>query len=389
MSGYVKGLDGIRGVGILFVLFFHYFGTFENQLLGFAWIWVQMFFVQSGFLITQILIHDKTLSLPQFLKRFYFRRALRIFPAYFAFVFLFALGYALFRAPRGFLDHLPYLLTYTYNFTKLNPNFDPSNHCVYFFHFWSLAVEEQFYLVWPFVIYFLDRRKLGWTLGVIILLGPIFRYCLAAYLFSRGIYPDRDASSSVGSLTYVFTLSQFDGFAFGAAIAVFDLKARLKQPGRWALIAAGVLLLAGLTNHVLLRRQGIHNEIASLGLPLAMTDNLQHVWSYSLVDLVFMLVTVYLVSPGSKGIFDNPTLVGIGKIVYGLYIVHFVILVSLKKVADRFHVPTPVSFLLGCLLCIAVARVSYTYFERRFLGLKNRAVPSPRKLAGDARAPEA
>src|SRR5689334_13554869 len=95
---HIKALDGVRGIAILLVILFHY------GYLGCGWIGVQLFFVLSGFLITSILIKDKGQSLKQYLKRFYWRRSLRIFPLYYLYLFVMLAAFLLFRIPPAFGD---------------------------------------------------------------------------------------------------------------------------------------------------------------------------------------------------------------------------------------------------------------------------------------------
>lgn len=368
MSRYVRGLDGLRGVGIAFVLFYHYFGTAENQALAFAWAWVQMFFVQSGYLITRILLDDKErFAFPDFVRRFYWRRALRIFPAYFATIAMFIACRMLFHVPQDLRRHLPYLLTYTYNFTRLKENFGSP----FFMHFWSLAVEEQFYLIWPFVVYFLTPKQLRRTLIAIILLAPAFRYALGQMLLRYGYSPDADSSHTVGEIVYTTTLSQFDGFAFGAAITVFGLTEKIEKPRRWMYASLCLAVLVGLTNHFSLVADGVHSTLASLGLTVGKIEHLQHVWSYSLINALSASAIICVVSADYKGLFNQPFLVWLGKMVYGLYIVHLAILEVAKRICQERNVDLTVGFVVGTAVSIAVAYLSYTYFESRFLRLKD------------------
>jgi len=353
---YMPSLDGIRGLGILFVLLFHYAAIVESPLVNHptmttAWIWVQMFFVQSGYLITAILLRTKDLPLKDYLKRFYWRRSVRIFPIYFAYLGLFLLVFLLFHRPRGFGKEAPFLFSYTYNFIRLG---HPGHLETEFVHFWSLAVEEQFYLVWPLLVFFLRGRRLKALLIGMVVLVPVFRLCMAHWLTLHGF-----TRYEAGQDTYMFTLSQFDGFAFGAAIPVFELGARIRRPRLWAAVTvAGALAIAGLNYYALGDRE------------THLMDNAQHVWAFTLVDFTFMMVIVHLTAPGYRGVFNAVPLVRLGKIVYGLYVFHFAILIGVARVAARAGGPLGLWFLVGLAVCWVAAHVSYQRFEKRFLSLK-------------------
>lgn len=365
MARYVNSLDGIRGLGIFFVVTAHYFGAAAaSPWISFSWVFVQMFFVQSGYLITKLLLDDNDRSLGAYLKRFYWRRTLRIFPIYFGYLFLFLAVYLVTHKPVDFPQRAGFLFTYTYNWGRFIPDF--GKHDPYFGPFWSLAVEEQFYLIWPFVIYYVRGRQLRRLLVGIMCVAPIFRYVLASFLFYFGCKPEM-----VGLVSYTFTFSQFDAFAWGAAIPVFGLTDSIRRPRQWALRAIGVTLAIGLTNCFLLRARGINVPITSLGFAVAQVGNYQHVWSYTVINMLFMFVIVYLVSPDYAGVFNNRILVSIGKVVYGIYLLHSVVVRVVHYVDERFIHNQWLSYAAACLLSWLVAYVSYNFFERRFLELKD------------------
>ncbi|HVG42973.1 MAG TPA: acyltransferase [Chitinophagaceae bacterium] len=165
---YYPALDGLRGLAILLVVVYHNFG-FINYFF-FGWLGVDLFFVLSGFLITDILL--KTREQPNFIRHFYTRRLLRIFPLYYLALILFLL---LIPAANPTLlnveyyrDNSTWLLLYLQNWLYI---FNPTNQSA-LFHFWSLAVEEQYYLLWPFAVLLVKRAK--------VLFGFLF-FCLATY----------------------------------------------------------------------------------------------------------------------------------------------------------------------------------------------------------------
>ena len=143
----VPALDGLRCFAILIVAMYHF------HILAAGWIGVQIFFVLSGFLITSILLDAKARHSGTYFTRFYWRRTLRIFPLYFAYLAVAALAFALIAAPSAWRDLSGWLVTYTSNFSRMIV-YDKGTE--FFVHFLSLAVDEQFYLVWPLVVFLLS-----------------------------------------------------------------------------------------------------------------------------------------------------------------------------------------------------------------------------------------
>lgn len=145
-------LDGLRGLAIALVILYHL------NLVGFGWVGVQLFFVLSGFLITRLLLALREQpSLGSYLKIFYGRRALRIFPVYYLYLLLLLLlWWALPTAQQGpVAEQWRYAASYTSNWLGMTGGHQKT----YFLdHFWSLPIEEQFYLFWPLLLFFTPRR---------------------------------------------------------------------------------------------------------------------------------------------------------------------------------------------------------------------------------------
>ena len=347
---HVKALDGIRGLAVLLVVLFHF---------GFAptgWIGVQIFFVLSGFLITSILLNTKDLSLVSYLGRFYWRRSLRIFPLYFAVLFIAALTYGIWSEPPGFLDSLPYLATYTANFGRMRET-DIGWPLT---HLWSLAVEEQFYLVWPIFIYLTPYRYLRVAVALIIIGAPVAR--LGVFLYFR------NDPEIVGRAIYGFPLSQFDAFAFGAAIVVWDLE-KMKNAGRLFVCGCAVAAVLGtlvmLYEHLL----GGGTYKWSFGYAMYLMPIYQFIWGYSLIDIVAMLALVCALQRRyAFRALENPAIVYLGTISYGVYIFHIPILMIFQSVTQltgwMLFVPYSATVL-------AFSAVSFRWFETPFLRLKD------------------
>lgn len=164
---YMRQLDGLRALCVAAVVWSHwgaYFGFSQNYFPG-AEFGVETFFVISGFLITGILLDNRSQELrPQVLKQFYIRRFLRIFPAFYV-----VFGVALLLKADSAVETWPWHVSYLSNIY-----FYLHGWCGSLSHFWSLAVEEQFYLFWPLFIFMVPSRYLLVALGLVILMAPVY-----------------------------------------------------------------------------------------------------------------------------------------------------------------------------------------------------------------------
>ena len=150
-TAWFSGLDGLRAFSVVAVLWYHLAGEHDLALLNHGNQGVQLFFAISGFLVTTLLLRERRRTGTISLRSFYLRRTLRIFPLYYAVLATYALlVFATLRGtPKGaeFWQHLPAFATYTSNwFVSADAG---TGHGVTFYFAWSLATEEQFYLVWP------------------------------------------------------------------------------------------------------------------------------------------------------------------------------------------------------------------------------------------------
>lgn len=207
---HVPALDGIRGLALLLVILFHARlgvprSTFDDltlRLFGVGWCGVDLFFVLSGFLITGILLDARGSA--GYLRNFYARRILRIFPLYFAFL---AVAFLLlpdrFEVSQYSWDYLAYYLLYL---TNILHAVEPRALSFPLAVTWSLSVEEQFYIVWPFVVLFAGPRRLMQICLVLIPLALAIRIGMQLNGVSRGII-------------YSMTFCKLDALAVGGLIA--------------------------------------------------------------------------------------------------------------------------------------------------------------------------
>ncbi len=234
---YWPSLDGIRGLAILLVIAHNAqmidpvgpgaTGKIAQYLLNVGWVGVLLFFVLSGFLITGILLD--TLQQPHGMRNFLARRALRIFPLYYGtLAFFFLLLPALGMQPESVqasAPHQAWLWAYLGNWTHIEWALP---------HLWSLAVEEQFYLVWPLVVYLFRTPKAVAVASTIVALGSI---AARAVMWHGQVDP---------GFIYAWTPTRLDALALGAlAAAAWRLDGAsvwLNRQGRW-LLPAGLALL--------------------------------------------------------------------------------------------------------------------------------------------------
>lgn len=354
-----KGLTSFRALAFLAVYLFHAFG-FSAGYLG-----VQAFFVLSGFLLTPILIEmKKNLDGRSYFTHFYGRRALRIFPLYYLYIVTVAVvcgllvsqpDYSPIPQVDRFLDQLPWSLTYAYNFFHASAVFE---HTHLVTHFWSLAVEEQFYLIWPFVIFLIGNERIKKCLLIIIALGPVLRWLLSVFASGAGVALFHDR---VDVVIYVLPFSHFDAFATGGLLALYG-----RPMANWKLWVIMVfVLLFGFTIQSLISG-GV--RISSLGYPPFMRE--VYVWGYSLLNIAFALVLVQIRSGRFLvALFENRVLEYLGQISYGLYVFHFPILWATGYMWPNGTVVE--NGLTALLLTILVSALSYQFFERRFINLKD------------------
>ncbi|MFL5774143.1 MAG: acyltransferase family protein [Flavisolibacter sp.] len=367
-QGYIKSLDGVRALAILIVMSFH------SGIIHFGWMGVQLFFVLSGYLITGILWKEKfrERSLRTKLKNFWARRSLRIFPLYFGFLLAIALIFLFTGFPGYFPSSAPYLFTYTYNYTRLVPHWQGNP---LFTHLWSLSIEEQFYLFYPLVIFFLRPSAIRIFLVVCILLSPLSRFLLFQH------YQTIADPFSAADAVYWNTLSHLDAFFLGGLIPLMGLETAIKKPANYLYISLSIVIVAGIVNYFITGASSFF--FTDLGYDHDRVGNGAPVWRYSVLDLLFASLILCLTTQHANGFgrlrnfFSNRYLARVGKVSYGMYIFHWAVFVYIFA---RFNPSqnAKINLLLFIPYVIAVylvAEVSYRLYESRFLLLKDRLFP--------------
>ncbi len=371
-KGHIRGLDGLRGIAVLIVFLFH-----ERLLLPFGWVGVQLFFVLSGFLITRILLRYRTFDIRGYLWTFYGRRTVRIFPLYYAYlagfaVICFVLSFRSETLPAQAhvgLEQLPWAGLYGYNFLHAVSGVEHSRVLT---HFWSLAVEEQFYLVWPILLWTIPLRHLGRFLWTIVLAGPPLR--LGTYLLSPQLGMDPAMSS------YVLPWCQADAFALGALVSQQPFPHAVR---RLPFLTVGVLALS-------LATANPQDSWTALGLALPLEGLGRATVLYSMVNLIFaVLLSAVWQSGYGLGVLEHPLLTRTGVISYGLYVFHFPI-----QGATAVAIPylaLPMKLVLDLLLSVLASELSFRLLEQPFLSLKSRffGTSTERQARSDGRTPTA
>jgi len=285
------------------------------QVFNLGWTGLSSFFVLSGFLITRILLNDRAHAdgLGSYFKRFYLRRTLRVFPIYYAYLIALTVASLLVPALAKVQGDLPAAFLYVYNFRAMGEH----GHSRMLSHLWSLSVEEQFYLVWPWVIALVSRRQLLWLCVALVATGPLIREALVSL-----ILPRFSAEAQIFPIyTYLITVSHLDAFAIGALINLIDWRPRAWQ--LWATLIAAFALGFAVNG-------GYGMEHMALGWPLFMPHGHQYAWGYTVVNFFWFLVMCAILGGGRiQRFFSLPLLDYLGKRSYSTYIIHFPVLAAL------------------------------------------------------------
>jgi peptidoglycan/LPS O-acetylase OafA/YrhL len=358
-------LDGLRAIAVGVVVISHLWPKhvpdvdLTERVIGLGRFGVDLFFVLSGFLITSILIDAKDAaaagrtSRGGVLRAFYARRFLRIFPLYYLALAVFVA----IRVPRAD-EHLAWNAAYLGN-VEMAVKHAFSGH---FSHFWSLAVEEQFYLVWPAVVLLVPaRRRLAVFVGFASL-GPAWR--LTCYLAGWG--PHTTSGLPMGC---------FDDLAGGAVLAhlwatrSLDDGARFDRAIRWCAVAG----IAACAVHVPI-------DLARTGEDRVRGDLFLYRSAVALVGMAAVGAAARGVGGVAGRVLASAPMTYVGRISYGIYILHPVVpfvVARLTALAPTTPAAAVLMFVVYCAITLAAASASWFLYERPILWLKRRVPYAP------------
>lgn len=344
---YIKQLDSVRAIAVIFVIISHWFPFRFIEMLQLGSIGVDIFFVLSGFLITRILLDAKESGARKsnVMKNFYARRILRIFPVYYVTISLLLLFH--YYTGSHIQEAFAWFLSYTQNyyFYHIQSWDGPVSHL------WSLAVEEQFYLIWPWVVVFINRKYTIHAIVLFILTG-VFSHIIMRYHF----------------LGDILTPACFDSFGMGALLAWFINYKSNSMPRFFSWLK----VLAGISFAVYVESRYLGNWI-----PLRTLISVMALW----------LITYIMMNYNSnqlkfKFVLNNPSFIYIGKISYGIYLFHRLVGTVLNSAfIDKYLNPLLPDFIYkkfwgelylleNVILLMLISWLSYTFLEQPFLRLK-------------------
>jgi len=348
---YIKGLDSIRTFAVIFVILAHWGPAgFNNPTIKFIWtllipsgkFGVDVFFVLSGYLITNILLTARAESDNKniIIKNFIIRRALRIFPIYYLLLgVLYLINYP------DIKENIWYFGTYTSNFLSYSQRAWNS-----FSHTWSLAVEEQFYLIWPWVIIYAPKTYLKKSIIFFIILG------ISCSLLTEAVY---------GGWAKILTFNCFNAFGIGGLLAYFQ------QIGDNSFKKLLNILLPVSIVIYFLNKFGL--------IPFLSIRTIHSIIAVSLINYISENKYNYL----ALKIFENRFLIHLGKITYGIYLYHYIIPDLYKYIktflTSTFSIPNSinsllnnyyVSYILMLSILYLISLASYHLIEIKLLKLK-------------------
>jgi peptidoglycan/LPS O-acetylase OafA/YrhL len=361
---YLPGINGLRGIAAMLVVIHHVTKGLSRYKIAIPkWIdiaftrnagsdAVTIFFVISGFLITYLLLAETKLNGAINIKKFYLRRILRIWPVYYLYLFI-AIIISFVMHDKLLFHYLPFYIFFAGNIPTI-VNVMP----FYIVHFWSLGVEEQFYLFWPFIFKYFKGKLIAllFVLAAILCLQPLL---------------SNDNTNHLNHTFYIFIrfVSNFQGILIGCITALLFSKNRMYFSfcfNKICQAAALILMVLLITNGIWI--DCFHDAITSV---------------------LSVIILIALIE--NKSFFlktENKVLNHLGKISYGLYVWHPFVMWLFLRMSKQIIVPAEYLIWIICigtpLFSILIADISYRYFEVRFLKMKRKFMIVPSSNTAEA-----
>ena len=326
--GYIPALDGLRAIAVMLVLFTH-----ANFFLGYnGFLGVDMFFVISGFLITTLLLEENNKRNKISLKAFYIRRTLRLFPALYILCIISFIYAVFFRHGHEKIEIFHEVYSSMFYVTNISWYWNWCKEGLLLSHTWSLAIEEQFYLVWPWIILLALRYKRLKSLTVFLIIFIIalkFPFIvdktpmLVQCLISDSIY--------IGCLTALIRWLIYD---------------KIKIPDYITFVLIGIILIICL-------------------LPINLSSKINISYLKLVISIFTSIILLNFINNPmvfSSKILSTPSMVWIGKISYGLYLWHIPIF---KLIKYHSTLPPSISFILKFFLTFLFATLSWMIIEKK------------------------
>ncbi len=348
---HIVPLDGVRATAALMVLFFHCFqiASFSSpaglmlQKIGFlGQTGVSLFFVLSGFLITRILLQQ--VKDPNYLFNFFVRRALRIFPLYFIYLcIIYFILPILFRKPIPDFSQQWYYWLYLQDFaiTFRWPAIGPK-------HFWSLAIEEHFYLAWPFIVLYSSTKGLITACFSLVAISMVTRILLVSNDYE----------------TYFFTFARLDEISLGCLLAILEYKKILQRlPIQWVERSFFVIVITAGTLWFLFTAQA--NPVIQ-------------VVKYQFISFTYLLAVAWVVKAPAQNVIisvlSSKYMTFTGSISYGIYVYQALAIEWIM----HYNVSNNIVFFAGVILAIyLIATISFYLIEKPILSLKSKLTLQP------------
>jgi peptidoglycan/LPS O-acetylase OafA/YrhL len=335
---YEPAFDGLRAVAIIFVFLGH---AWESAFPG-AWAGVDIFFVLSGYLITTLLANELSATGKIDYRNFYIRRILRLWPAFAVFLFVVILKISMSASPKaGSFEAVAVSAVYLMNWSRAFIWWEQYK----LGHTWSLAMEEQFYLLWPALLALIfARRAICCILGLIVVMVT-----WRCFLALNGADPER---------TYNGFDTHGDALLIGCLLALLVRRnpdPTIKLSEMWPVASGGLLAILFLLPH-----RNVFAQTAGLSIAALLTA---------------IMIAGFRRETPLKSLLSIRPLVYIGKISYGFYLWHYPIVLGLLQYGT-------IGKMAALMLSFGLASASYHWIELRFLAQKKQFAARPTTVTG-------